>query len=290
MSGMRTSPVSGSAAALAVPVPKLIQIEVTRACNLRCIHCGINQVGYPFTTMSYESFEKVVPFLRRHRPTVELSGHGESMIAKRFFDMLELVVDAGCPVSFFTNAMGLTPEVCERLLDLAGEQRLAHLTVSIDAAERELFEIIRRRASFDTFVGNLEALNEGKQRRGLGHPVVSFNMVAMLMNVHQLADVVRLVHRLGGSELVIVDLLEYEFFKDQKLALDPQMARPHVDEAIATAAEIGLPFTVTPELVSVLGLPEQASDGHSSAFEMLAPPTDPLRPDADAAAAGEERA
>lgn len=232
--------------------PSHVQIELTTTCNLRCIHCGINQDSYRHETLSWDNFEKVLPFLRRHRPSVELSGHGESLACSRFLPMLRKVVDAGCRVSFFTNATLLTPDLSAQLLDLAGPDRLRAIAVSIDAAEPGLFESIRRRASFADFVANLSALDAAKRQRGLEHPVVTFNFVAMLMNVHQLPAVVRLVRTLGGEELVVADLLEYGAFTGQRVARDLERTRPFFAEAAHAAREEGLSLTITPGLEALI--------------------------------------
>lgn len=244
-----------------VAPPTHVQLEVTTTCNLRCVHCGLNQPNYEHRTLSWENFEKVLPFLAHSKPSVDLSGHGESLVCSRFLRMFRKTIEAGCRVSFFTNATLLTPEVSEQLLDHAGRDRFHAVTVSLDAAEPVVFEKIRRGASFETFVRNLRALELKKKQRGLRHPRVAFNTVAMLLNLPQLASIVRLAKDLGGDEIVVVDLLEYDFWRDQRIANDPISARAALGEAQRAAAEVGITFTVTPELKTLLAVQLAQSAG-----------------------------
>jgi MoaA/NifB/PqqE/SkfB family radical SAM enzyme len=235
-----------------VAPPTHVQLEVTTTCNLRCVHCGLNQENYEHRTLSWESFEKVVPFLTRYRPSVDLSGHGESLVCSRFLRMFRRTIEAGCRVSFFTNATLLTPEVSEQLLEHAGPDGFHAVTVSLDAAEPMLFETIRRGASFETFVNNLRALDQKKRQRGLRHPKVAFNAVAMLLNLAQIPAMVRLAKDLGGEEIVVVDLLEYEFWRNQRIANDPEAARKALGDAQDVAREVGITLTITPEIKTLI--------------------------------------
>ena len=241
--------------------PAHVQLEVTTTCNLRCVHCGLNQANYEHRTLSWESFEKVLPFLTRYRPSVDLSGHGESLVCSRFLRMFHRTIEAGCRVSFFTNATLLTPEVSEQLLEHAGASGFHALTVSLDAAEPRLFERIRRGASFDVFVNNLRALDQKKRQRGLRHPKVAFNTVLMLLNLPQLPAMVRLARDLGGEEIVVVDLLEYDFWRNQRIANDPEAAYKALADAEDVAREVAINFTITPELKTLVADGPRQSPG-----------------------------
>jgi MoaA/NifB/PqqE/SkfB family radical SAM enzyme len=156
----------------------------------------------------------------------------------------------------------LTPDLSARLLKYAGRKGLSHITVSVDAAEKDLFEKIRRRADFDSVIGNLKALDEMKRARGLQYPTVWFETVAMLMNVHQLPGIVRLVHRLGGKALTVADLTVYEGMEGQPIASEPEYALPFLREASGIARELGVKLELFPDLRTMLyGLPPGETPG-----------------------------
>lgn len=239
------------------PAPSHVQLEVTTTCNLRCVHCGLNQANYEHRTLSWENFERVLPFLTQHRPSVELSGHGESLMCSRFVRMFRRTIEAGCRVSFFTNATLLTPEMSDQLLEYAGPDGFHAVTVSLDAAEPRLFETIRRGASFDKFVSNLLALDAKKRQHALRQPRVAFNTVLMLLNLPQLPAMVRLARDLGGEEIVVVDLLEYDFWRNQRIANDPEAACKGLAGAQDVAREVGITLTITPELKRLIATDER---------------------------------
>jgi hypothetical protein len=60
-----------------------------------------NEGSYEAIEMPIEVFEKLVPMLRTYRSRVQLSGHGETLLHRKFLYMLEQVVSAGCwtPIS-----------------------------------------------------------------------------------------------------------------------------------------------------------------------------------------------
>src|SRR5579863_2068268 len=106
------------------PVLKLMVLETTRRCNLRCTHCAVseeNHVGgtpYEAGDFPFELFPKLLPILRESKPVVQMSGHGETFLHPHFMEMLEGVVEAGCTPILQTNATLLTPRIVERVVQL----------------------------------------------------------------------------------------------------------------------------------------------------------------------------
>jgi len=238
--------------------PVRVLIEPTTTCNLRCRHCGVNDPDYRHETLSWSTFERMLPFLRRTRPEVELYGHGESLACRRFPEMFRSVVEAGSRVSFMTNGTLLTHELVDRLLLHAGPRAWHTLGVSIDAATPELFAEVRRGARLETIVGNLSYLADAKRRRALHHPVVRFNTVAMAMTVHELPGIVRLARSVGAERVTVVDLLEYDFFRNQSVGRDLARARPFFLAAQAAATAAGVALELTAGIQTLLDAPGNA--------------------------------
>ena len=228
--------------------------------------------GYRVEVLQGETFERILPFLRRFRPQVQLSGHGETLTHPRFREMFAAVVAAGCRVGFQSNGQLLVPALTRELFAIAGE-RFAYVVLSLDAAERELYEEIRRPGRFDLFCENARALAEEVRRRELDPKWLSFEMVAMRKNIHQLPGIVRLVRELGSRRLVIADLVEYSAMRGQRVAHEPAPARQAWREAKSLAASEGVQLEVTPNLLSLLEAQEDTSSpGFGAAPESPAPP------------------
>ena len=160
---------------------------------------------------------------------------------------------AGCSVSFITNAMLLTPGLVERMLACPGPGRWSGVAVSIDAAEPETFERLRRGARLETILENLEALRDRRRTLGLDHPVVTFNTVVMRDNARQLDGIVRLAARVGAASVTLVELLEYEHFAGHGPREVPEEVRAGVVDARREAARSGVQLVVMPGLAELLG-------------------------------------
>ena len=215
-----------------------VVIETTRRCNLKCIHCKVspenNEGNYQASEMSLDVFEKLIPTLRAYRPVVQLSGHGETLLHPKFMHILEQTAAAGCEVTFQTNGTLLTPRKIEEIIRLG----VSSIAFSVDAASAELFEKIRRGASFERIIGNIAAVAEARER--LGRRVrLGIEFVAMRMNIHELPDLVRLAARLGVANIQVAHLWEYNLTRGQAITEDP-LILPWIDLAEREARSRGI--------------------------------------------------
>lgn len=202
---------------------KFVILETTRRCNLRCTHCAVseeNNLGsYTYEDLPIEGFRAILPVLREHRPEVQLSGHGETLLHPHFEEMLQATLDAGCAVRLQTNATILT----QRVIDMLVGAGAALVVVSIDAVTPSIFEGIRRRAKLHKVLANLEQLVRTKRERGRERPDLAIEFVAMRQNIHELPQVMALAGRLGAIEFSVTELKEYPLTVGQSLAGDRVM-------------------------------------------------------------------
>jgi uncharacterized Fe-S cluster-containing radical SAM superfamily protein len=273
------------------PRVRRVTIETVSACNLRCIHCAVSKDDYVGRVLKLEDFRRILPLLQRFKPVVQLSGHGETLMHKHFREMFLDVIGAGCAVTFQTNAALLDGDTIDFLLQHAGRPKFRALRVSLDAAEPELFEKIRRRAKWDELMTNLRALRDAKAQRGLFFPLLHLEFVAMRQNIHQLADVVDRAAELGAATLAVGDLSEYPLCAGQNLRNDLPGTIPHLRRGIERAKEIGFTLEPFPGIKELLEPDAQAAapaaavhetapaapgaNGHASARTRLRLCTDP---------------
>ena len=101
----------GSCAPTAARARKPITVwNITRTCNLRCVHCysDSNAARYP-GELTWKEMQAVVDDLAAYQiPSLLFSG-GEPMIHPRFFDLVDLASSKGLKLTISTNGTLITP-------------------------------------------------------------------------------------------------------------------------------------------------------------------------------------
>ena len=169
------------------PLPRFAQIEPTGLCNLACPMCTVNHRADAPRHLTLARFQQWIEQL------LHLQGLGEPMLNPEFFEMVAWASARGIRVSANTNLTLLTPERAQRCIDSG----LHALSVSVDAADREVYESIRVKASYDKVVRNLGRLSAVLRRAAGAGPQVRLVMVLMRRTLDQLAPVLRLAQRFG---------------------------------------------------------------------------------------------
>lgn len=138
----------------AVPTPRTIPpevelihplgqifMEITNACNLKCIHCyndsGQKRVGELTLKEIYQVIDeaKNLGVLR-----ITLSG-GEPLVHPHFFEIAQYIRDQGLELELFTNGTLITKKVAKKLKELAFLQ----VSVSLDSLTPEIHDFFRGR-------------------------------------------------------------------------------------------------------------------------------------------------
>ncbi|MGN9891854.1 radical SAM/SPASM domain-containing protein [Micromonospora sp. L31] len=188
----------------APPLPPHLQLEVTSACNLRCVMCLVRYrppVNKLAGAMRPELFHRLLaelPALNR----LTLQGLGEPLLSPYLMEMVRAAVARGITVGFNTNATLLTRGRAEELVDSGVDW----LHVSLDGAGAGVYEAVREGADFARVVANLAGLVHAKQAAGSVTPWIRVVFVAMRDNVAELPDLVRLLARVGVDELHVQNL------------------------------------------------------------------------------------
>lgn len=152
-------------------IPRGLHVEGTNICNAKCVFCAYPQMERRKQTMSMEDFRRVVDqYLEMGGRSVSLTPIvGDPFVDKHFFERLELL-DAEPRVqaiSFYTNAILMTPEKIERMLDRADK---LHVHVSWGGFDAATWNEIMGVSKFEAARDNVLAFLEIKERRGSAVP------------------------------------------------------------------------------------------------------------------------
>lgn len=158
--------------------PEKLFIELTKKCNLRCVHC-FNESGQSIKgEWSWDSLNKVLEECEKLGVfKIRFTG-GEPILSPYLMQALEFCKDHGITTSIGTNATLISYQIAKRLkkagLDMA--------VVSIDGTG-ETYESIRRGAKYIDFINGVDNLVKSGIK-------VRLNMTLMKQNYDQIEKII----------------------------------------------------------------------------------------------------
>ena len=133
---------------------RIIHIEFTSKCNLRCIYCAINQNGYVFHSLSPETIEEIVQLIILRRvDVVSVNGHGETTTFPGWHRYCDKLIEHKIPLHIISN---LTLSFSDEEIDTLS--RFRDIEVSCDTADPELFARIRRGGTLKSLESNIRRI------------------------------------------------------------------------------------------------------------------------------------
>jgi len=189
--------------------PKRIILELSNACNLRCIMCAQNHVNFDKSFLNLELIRDLDKFYRA-AGEVTLFGYGEPLLNSAFPEMLELLSTyENLKIYLLTNG-----SLLGRFSEIIVKNRLAYLSVSVDGATEETYQRIRRRGVLSDVLTALESINKIKKKYKSESPHIRFVFVAMRDNIMELPLLLDIARRYGVAEVKV----EYLVVHKQEMA------------------------------------------------------------------------
>jgi AdoMet-dependent heme synthase len=172
--------------------PRLIFWELTKGCNLRCIHCraSATELSSP-SDLSTDAAKAIIDQIAEvSNPILVLSG-GEPLFRKDIFELARYGTDKGLRVALATNGTLVTGQVARKIVD-SGVKRVA---ISLDGADAPTHDTFRGiPGAFDAAVTGFRNL------KNLGMSV-QINTTVARHNAHQLPQVLELAKSIGADAL-----------------------------------------------------------------------------------------
>jgi MoaA/NifB/PqqE/SkfB family radical SAM enzyme len=216
--------------------PIVMFLEVSNVCNIRCQMCATTfdprfQKGTGYTGLMdisvLDCLQPILPKLWR----AYLMGNGEPLLNPHFLDFAQRLKHHKVEIQFNTNGMLLTPEISEELVAMGTDA----IAISMDGADADTFNTIRRGADFDQVIANIKTLNQMKARKHSDKPHLSMAVVALKDNYQQMPQLVQLAKELGMGHVHVESLIwqddpEYQkYYQEHALIIeeDPPFAPPY---------------------------------------------------------------
>src|SRR6266536_2682583 len=172
--------------------PRLIFWEVTKGCNLRCIHCRATatELSSPTDLPTRKALDVIDQIVTVSNPILVLSG-GEPLYRSDIFQLARYAGDKGLRVALATNGTLVTKDVARMIADSA----IKRVSISLDGADA---------ATHDTFraiPGAFEAALYGFRNLKEVGMSVQINMTIARHNAEQLPRVLDLAKSVGADAL-----------------------------------------------------------------------------------------
>ncbi|SDM39742.1 TIGR04053 family radical SAM/SPASM domain-containing protein [Bacillus sp. OK048] len=170
--------------------PFIVIWEVTRACQLKCVHCRADAqlTPDPRELTHEEGINLIDQIYEMDNPMLVFSG-GDCMMREDLFELADYAVKKGMRVSMTPSA---TPNVTKEKMQRAKEVGLSRWGLSLDAPTAEIHDKFRGvPGSFDVTIEKIKYLNE------LGMPL-QINTVISRYNYDHLEQMSKLVEELGA--------------------------------------------------------------------------------------------
>jgi MoaA/NifB/PqqE/SkfB family radical SAM enzyme len=183
---------------------RVLQIEVTSRCPLRCSFCPNKTLGANWIhgDLPWSVFaDCIAPHLPRF-DLAYLQGWGEPLLHPHLWEMIHATRAAGCRVGFTTCGDWLDEAKSARLLD----EGVDILSVSFAGATPAMHESLRVGSDFRRLGANVECMARLKKERGLAAPIVELHFLMMRANMHELPIFVRVAASLGADEIVATNV------------------------------------------------------------------------------------
>jgi heme b synthase len=199
--------------------PRLVAWEVTRSCNLNCVHCrASSEKGpYPGELDSAKALEIIDQIALSGRPIIILSG-GEPLLRKDIFDLARHGTKLGLRMVMATNGTLLTAPIA-REIKASGIKRVSISLDGANAAEHDRFRNVH--GAFDSALRGIGILKAAGME-------FQINTTVTRHNVNRIDKILKLAVELGA--------VSHHIF----LLVPTGRARDMVDEGIDSLEYEGL--------------------------------------------------
>lgn len=177
-----------------VPYPKSIGLEITTVCDLKCNMCEHSYWNdQDERHLGFNEFLHIIdqfPGLKCVNPT----GEGSSFLNPDYIKMLRYLKSKSVFVYFIDNFIRMKEDLIRELVEIG----IDGIYASIDAADRDTYDKIRRGGDFNKVVANLKRFIEIKKEMNSPLPELCSRYTIQKLNVNEMPHFVKLIASLGN--------------------------------------------------------------------------------------------
>lgn len=221
-------------------LPRVLAVEVTRRCNLDCIHCrAAASCSAPEGELSLTEYEALFKDVASFASPIVILTGGEPLLRNDIFEIGAAAAGQGLRTALSTNGTLVTFETAQRML----ESGIHSSSISIDGSTAAIHDDFRRQpGAFDASLAGMKIfrdagikvqVNSSLTQRNMGDLEAIFELVMRLgadaWHIFLLVPTGR-GGEAGDSELIEADDYErilngvYEWNRDEEMEIKPTCA------------------------------------------------------------------
>jgi len=237
-------------------LPIYLDFNTLNRCNVSCVMCppairhdqhGIKRDPYYRLTLDeYDLLTRGLNVKTAHF----VGAYAEPLLNKDIFALVKRAHDNGAFTAITTNAMPLSRDFAERLV----EAGLDMISISLHGATKATAEAVMLKSNFERVIQNIRVLQQVKHDRGSTRPEIHFNFVSQLLNVREIPDFVDLAASLRVQHVNIIHLIDGDeaVRKEDNLVRYPSLLVPNLREAQRRAKAAGINLWISPAYSELL--------------------------------------
>lgn len=178
--------------------PRLICIEPTNRCNLRCPFCLRQTMRREIGDLHSDDFQRIInqiPTLKK----ISLFFMGEPFLNPDIFEMITYAENKGIEVSVATNSSLLYLHT-EQIL----ESGLSYLQLSLDGMCQETLEKYRVNSDFNNTIKGIKLLCQKKLQQKNPKPFIRVRTLIFSHNEHEIPELLKLMKEIHVNEVCLV--------------------------------------------------------------------------------------
>ena len=171
--------------------PKWIAWEITRRCNLKCVHCRssseLEAANHPDFT--FQEAQAILDDIAGYASPVMVLSGGEPLLRPDVFDIARYGNSKGFRMCLATNGTLVTDDICRQIKDA----EIKMVSLSIDGSNAETHDNFRnQKGAFDGTINATELFKK--------HDIPFLvNSSFTVRNRHEIPDIYKLVKSLGAT-------------------------------------------------------------------------------------------
>lgn len=188
--------------------------NMTRTCNLRCLHCYSSSDDRIYANeLTTEEAKHFIDDLAAFKVPVILFSGGEPLIRQDFFTLAEYARNKGIRATISTNGTLITDDIARQIKDIG----ISYVGISLDGIGANNDRFRGRKGAFESALNGIRACRNAGQRVGLRFTINrhNYNQLSDIFKLIEEEDIPRvcfyhLVYSGRGSKMRDEDISHYE--------------------------------------------------------------------------------